>query len=74
MTPGLREAAEAAREHASRCCEPSCHRTALALEAIITAGENRALLDALTEEGPTDDIPPWSQVSKPGTSEGPLPF
>jgi hypothetical protein len=63
VTPGLRQAAEAAREHAGRCLEPSCHRLALALQAIITAGENRALLDALTEEGPTADLPRWSEVS-----------
>jgi hypothetical protein len=74
-TPGLRQAAKAAREHADRCTEPSCHRTALALTAAERTESDAALLNALTEP-PTPETapPPWWEVSEPGTSEGPLPF
>jgi hypothetical protein len=74
-TPGLRQAAKAAREHADACTEPSCHRTALALEAAVKSFENRALLAALTEPStPETAPPPWWEVSREGEQEGPLRF
>jgi hypothetical protein len=75
MTPGLREAAEAARELAGRSINPADHAVANALEAAVKVEQNRALLAALSEP-PTPETapPPWSEVSEPGTSEGPLNF
>ena len=71
----LREAAKAAREHADGCINPSCHAVANALDGVVLAEQNQALLDALTEP-PTPETapPPWREVSQPGTSEGPIPF
>jgi hypothetical protein len=74
MTPGLREAAKRAREIASASLDPLDHARANALTAAELAESDAALLAALTETGPTGDIPPWSQASREGESEGPLPF
>jgi hypothetical protein len=69
----LGDAARRAREHAQVCVNPACHRVALALEAALKAAKWRHDRDH-DLSGRTDDIPPWSQISRPGTSEGPLPF
>jgi hypothetical protein len=71
----LEQPAKAAREHADVCINPSCHRVANALDAAVKAEQDRALLAALTEP-PTPETapPPWSEVSEPGTFEGPLNF
>jgi hypothetical protein len=71
----LRAAADAAREKADTSINPADHAVARALEAAVLAEQNRALLDALSEP-PTPETapPPWSEVSREGESEGPLPF
>jgi hypothetical protein len=65
----LHDAAKTAREIADTCTAPSCHAVANALEGADRAEEDRLLLAALTEQGPVDDLPPWSAVSQPGTFE-----
>lgn len=74
MTPGLREAAKRARDIAGASIDPGVHAVASALEAAARAESDAALLAALTETGPTADIPPWSEVCPEGESEGPLAF
>lgn len=69
----LGEAARRAREHAETCIDPSCHRVATALEAALAAERGRRRRgEPIPADAPP--IPPWSAVSRPGTSEGPLPF
>jgi hypothetical protein len=70
VTPGLYEAAKRARAVADTSTDWRDHRVALALEAAAKVEENRALAHALTETGPTDDLPPWSQVSAPSMWPG----
>jgi hypothetical protein len=70
----LHEVAELWRERAAVSTDRGVWATSHALTAAERVESDRALLAALTEEGPTGDIPPWSQASRQGESEGPLPF
>jgi hypothetical protein len=60
---GLTAAIERARAEAETSTDPFLWRRLHALVAIRRAESDAALLAALTETGPTDDIPPWSQIS-----------
>jgi hypothetical protein len=53
---GLTDAAKAAREHASGCTDPGCHRLAHALDAA-EAAEARESLSELREAPGTTAIP-----------------
>jgi hypothetical protein len=75
MPSGLRAAAELARERAGASMDRGDHELANALEAACKAFEDAALLELLTEPStPANAPPPWSDVSEPGTTSGPLPF
>jgi hypothetical protein len=72
---GVSDAADAAREAAGKSIDPAVHRYNLALQAAVTAAERD--LDRRLHppaEPNMDGIPPWSEVSREGESEGPLPF
>jgi hypothetical protein len=71
---GLDAAIDRAREVAETSLDPWDWRKLHALEAVKRAREDRVLLDALSEPDPGVPFPPWSEVSEPGTSEGPIPF
>jgi hypothetical protein len=64
----LEAAARQAREHADGCGDPQCDAAARALEDALAA-EARALIESAEPESDLTRIPPWSQVSKPGTVE-----
>jgi hypothetical protein len=61
-----------ARKIAETSTDPFDHMVLAALEATARAESDRLLLDALTEPDPGVPFPKWSEVSEPGTSEGPL--
>jgi hypothetical protein len=72
---GLQRAVDAARTAAETSCDPSDWACYHALNAAKRARSDAALLAALTEPAtPETAPPPWSQVSRQGESEGPLPF
>jgi hypothetical protein len=60
---GLADAIARAREIADRSIDWRDHRVALALEGAAAAREWRRRRDA-DPPGRTDDLPPWSEVSK----------
>jgi hypothetical protein len=49
--------AKAAREHADRCIDPSCHALACALEAALTAAAHEQLSELEPEEPSLEGIP-----------------
>jgi hypothetical protein len=61
-----------AREVAEVSLDPTDHALLHALEAVKRAEEDDLLREALTEPDPGVPFPKWSEVSEPGTSEGPL--
>ena len=69
-TVSLHDAARAAREKADVSLGPRDHQMALALAAAVRAEENRVLLGLIEPANPAP--PPWSEVSKPITGEGPM--
>jgi hypothetical protein len=69
----LAKAARAARMRADTSIDPAVHRVACALESAENAARHRMHLHAMCEASrPETTPPPWSQVSRPDTSEGPL--
>lgn len=67
----LSDKAREARDHASGCTNPACHRYAHALAAAELA-EFDSIRRADEEPADVSDLPKWSAVSTPGTTEGPL--
>jgi hypothetical protein len=66
----LDERIERQREICETSTDPADWALLHALEAIQRAESDQALLHALTETGPTYDLPPWSRVCAHGDSEG----
>jgi hypothetical protein len=66
----LSELAAAARARAEVSIDPHDHAVAAALEAALDA-EARAAIRATEEPSVLSGIPPWSEVSRPGTVSWP---
>ncbi len=69
-TVSLHDAARAARKKADVSLGPRDHQIALALVAAVRAKENWVRLGLIEPSNPAP--PPWSEVSEPGTGEGPI--
>jgi hypothetical protein len=72
---GLADAIARAREIAEISLDPWDWRKLHALEGVRRARSDAALLDALSVD--CSELPPpprWSEISEPGSTEGPLPF
>jgi hypothetical protein len=71
----LRDAAELWRQRAAASIDHDVWATSHALTAAERSESDKLMLRALTEPPtPETQPPPWSQVSREGESEGPIPF
>ena len=66
----LSDAARRAREIADASTDWRDHRIALALEGAVAAERQAANFALNPPDGDTSDLPPWSEVSASGTTEG----